>query len=54
MQRMADDPDLVSTMSAKSRARIERIGGWSDYTDKLLGHFAQLRADRPAGAKGVR
>jgi glycosyltransferase involved in cell wall biosynthesis len=53
MQRMADEPDLVSTMSAKSRARIERVGGWSDYTDTLLGHFARIRAARSAAATAV-
>jgi starch synthase len=54
MQRMADEPDLVSIMSAKSRARIERIGGWSEYTDRLLGHFARISAARSAGSTGVR
>ena len=44
MQRMADNPDLIQAMSVKARARIERIGGWSDYTDKLLGHFERLRS----------
>jgi starch synthase len=48
MQRLADDPDLVEAMSGKAKAKIEDIGGWSDYADALLGHFEKARAGRPA------
>jgi starch synthase len=43
LQRMADDPPLLDRMSVKARAKIESIGGWSDYASALLGHFAKVR-----------
>jgi len=47
MQRLADDPRLVDTMSRNARAKIEQIGGWSDYAGALLGHYAKARARGP-------
>ena len=47
MQRLADDPRLVDTMSRNARAKIEQIGGWSDYAGALLGHYARARARGP-------
>jgi glycosyltransferase involved in cell wall biosynthesis len=49
MQSLADDPRLVDTMSLNARAKIEQIGGWSEYADSLLDHFAKARADRIVG-----
>jgi alpha-maltose-1-phosphate synthase len=46
MQRLADDPSLVDTMSRKARAKIEQIGGWSDYAGTLLRHFVTYRGSR--------
>jgi len=46
MQRLADDPDLTERMSIKARAKIESIGGWSDYAATLLGHFRRIRPPR--------
>jgi glycosyltransferase involved in cell wall biosynthesis len=48
MQRLADDPHLAEAMSGKARAKIEDVGGWSDYADALLGHFEKARDGRPA------
>jgi glycosyltransferase involved in cell wall biosynthesis len=46
MQRLADDPSLVDTMSRNARAKIEQIGGWSDYAGALLRHFVTYRGSR--------
>jgi glycosyltransferase involved in cell wall biosynthesis len=46
MQRLADDPSLVDTMSRNARAKIEQIGGWSDYAGTLLRHFVTYRGSR--------
>jgi glycosyltransferase involved in cell wall biosynthesis len=50
MQRLADDPDLAARMSIKARAKIESIGGWSDYAATLLGHFHRIRRTEETGA----
>ncbi|MDB6083581.1 MAG: uncharacterized protein JWN43_1462 [Gammaproteobacteria bacterium] len=44
MQRLADEPSLVDAMSQRARAKMERIGGWSDYAGTLLDHFAKARS----------
>ena len=44
LQLLADDPPLLQRMSSRARAKIETIGGWSDYADALLRHFARARA----------
>ncbi len=51
MQRLADEPALALEMGRKARARIEHIGGWSDYADAVLESFADARsAARREGA----
>ena len=43
MQRLADEPALALEMGRTARARIDHIGGWSDYADAILGAFAAAR-----------
>jgi alpha-maltose-1-phosphate synthase len=42
MQRIADDPTLRNRMSAAALARVQQIGGWTEYGDKWEALLHQL------------
>ncbi|MGE0878000.1 MAG: glycosyltransferase family 4 protein [Acidimicrobiia bacterium] len=42
MQRFVDDPDLVTSMGAAARRRVEAVDGWNGYGQRLLRALATV------------
>jgi glycosyltransferase involved in cell wall biosynthesis len=50
LQKLADDPDLRASMSRRSLARVNTLGGWDRYGDAMTRIFQTLLNVRTAAA----